>query len=254
MKKLVSVIISVAMLASNMSITALAYDKGNGSGTDTIIKYDVNGDSKIDVSDIVKLQKYILGVDTLTYAQFLSADIDNNREVDIFDLGLFKRAFIENSEALVGDEELVAYLKQWSEKSIDDFKAKDNESVLESADDLMLITDGDDMNYSFIYNGNEFRAEYTEDHWKIYDSYRVDSAKDMSYICEMLISEHPIHGKDMVSYRTADDMAYEWIQHNLVFALVNNVPEILERAKDVDFNPEDQGKSVLDYYLEYKKS
>ena len=72
----------------------------------------------------------------------------------------------------------------------------------------------------------------------------------MIIICEALKTEHPIHSADYESYRTAEDMAYEWIQHNLAYELLSDDSEWKYHAKDVDINPEDQGKSVYDLYRE----
>ena len=52
----------------------------------------------------------------------------------------------------------------------------------------------------------------------------------------------------MVSYRDAEDMAYEWLQHNLAYKLLPETSSWKENVKDVDLNPEDQGKSLLELY------
>lgn len=70
----------------------------------------------------------------------------------------------------------------------------------------------------------------------------------MIAICQALIDIHPIHGKDMISYRTADDMAYEWVQHNIVYTLLPEDNLWKEHAKHVDLNPEDQGKNIKEIY------
>lgn len=49
---------------------------------------DVDMDDTVTVTDIIKLQKYVLGIEELDSEQFVRADIDCNGEVDIFDLGL----------------------------------------------------------------------------------------------------------------------------------------------------------------------
>ena len=122
-------------------------------------------------------------------------------------------------------------------------------SLLSSPEDIGLEnTDGVGSHYSFIYDGMEFTAVYTEDNWKIIDSYRVPDINDMIIICEALIAEHPIHGADFVSYRTADDMAFEWMQHNAAYAILPEGSEWLSHAKDVDLDPNDQGKTFIEIY------
>ncbi|MBP3274595.1 MAG: hypothetical protein J6L93_06295, partial [Butyrivibrio sp.] len=83
--------------------------------------------------------------------------------------------------------------------------------ILKSAADIELTdTDGNGKNYHFYYAGDDFTAIYTTDNWKVKNSYKIHSEADMIIICQALIDEHPVHGKDMESYRTAEDMAYEW--------------------------------------------
>ena len=110
--------------------------------------------------------------------------------------------------------------------------------------------DGKETNYSFKYEGQTFTAIYTEDNWKIIDSYKIKNKKDMMVICKALIDIHPIHGKDMNSYRTVEDMAYEWEQHNIAYSILPDDNTWKENAKDVDLNPEDQGKSIVEFYEE----
>ena len=110
----------------------------------------------------------------------------------------------------------------------------------------------DEYNYLFDYNGEPFKATYTYDNWTIYDSYRVKNVHDMTLICQGLIDLYPVHGSDRVSYRSADDMAYEWLQHNYAYELL---PEsgFKQMAKDVDFDPDDQGKSLQELYQSRKQ-
>ena len=143
-----------------------------------------------------------------------------------------------------------------AEKPADEVAAADDDdelqgSLLRSPEDIGLKnTDGTGTYYSFIYDGMEFTAIYTEDNWKIMDSYRVPDINDMIFICEALIAEHPIHGADMASYRTADDMAFEWMQHNAAYSVLPEGSEWLSHAKDVDLDPYDQGKSFIEIYEE----
>ncbi len=113
-------------------------------------------------------------------------------------------------------------------------------------------TDGLGSNYSFNYGGMDFIAQFTVDqasgkeNWKIIDSYRVRNKSDMKVICQALIDLHPVHGKDMVSFRTAADMADEWDLHNLAYDVLPEGRQ-KQRAKDVDLDPDDQGRTLSDF-------
>ena len=50
--------------------------------------------------------------------------------------------------------------------------------------------------------------------------------------------------------RTPEDLASEWEQHNLAFALLPEGVDLKESARHVDLNPEDQGKSILEFARE----
>lgn len=135
------------------------------------------------------------------------------------------------------------------------FSTSDDVTVITAPDEDELVievvsTDGGQRNYSFNYSGEDFSVVYTTDHWKIIDSYKITSASDMEVICQALINIHPIHGVDMVSYRTAEDMAYEWLQHNVAYEYLPDDNPWKAKCKDVDFNPEDQGKTFYEIYEE----
>ncbi|MBR3133112.1 MAG: hypothetical protein IKG42_03455 [Clostridia bacterium] len=122
------------------------------------------------------------------------------------------------------------------------------EELVESQIIIELKRIKNSNNYSFIYDGEEFIASYSNDNWHITDSYKIKDNSDIIVICQALIDCHPIHGSDMVSYRTAEDMAYEWIQHNIAYEFLPENSSWKNNTKDVDLNPEDQGKSFLDMY------
>ena len=123
------------------------------------------------------------------------------------------------------------------------------ESVYEPELDIELKdVDGNMNTFSFIYKDETYKAIYTDDNWKIIDSYKIRNKKDIIKICQRLTDVHPIHGKDMISYRTADDLAYEWIQHNIAYDILPNDNKWKLNAKDVDFNPEDQGRNIIELY------
>ncbi|WP_026663425.1 hypothetical protein [Butyrivibrio proteoclasticus] len=121
--------------------------------------------------------------------------------------------------------------------------------ILTSTADIGLTdSDGKGKNYVFTYGDSIYTAIYWDDHWKIMDSYLIGNSNDMIIICQALIDLHPIHGADHESYRTADDMAYEWLQHNIAYEFLPEDNVWRQKSKDVDFNPDDQGKSFIEIY------
>ena len=128
-----------------------------------------------------------------------------------------------------------------------------SEALLSSAEDLELKTT-DDLKYSFIYGGEVFNAVFTpsSENWKIVDSYKIVNHQDMIIICQALSDAHPIHTVGGSGVRTPEDMVFEWEQHNLAWSLLPEGAKWKENAKDVDINPEDQGKSIIDFYKERK--
>ena len=120
---------------------------------------------------------------------------------------------------------------------------------LTSTADIGLTNyDGMGVKYYFTYQGEEFRAQYQNDCWTIYDSYKITNKSDMEIICQALIDVHPVHGKDLTSYRTAEDMAYEWEQHNLAYKYLPEDNAYRESAGNVDLDPYDQGRSFEEIY------
>lgn len=133
-----------------------------------------------------------------------------------------------------------------------DYKNNENSDkvqALKSTKDIQLFdVDGNSKNYEFKYNNETYTAEYTKDNWHINNSYKITDEQDIIIICQALIDEHKIHGKDMVSYRTAEDMAYEWLQHNTAYELLPEDNSWKNNAKDVDLDPADQGRGLIDMY------
>ncbi len=124
-------------------------------------------------------------------------------------------------------------------------------SFLTSADDIDLhATDDSGAYFAFVYNGEEFTALYFPDNWRIYDSYKIKDEDDIILICQALKDIYPIHSADYQSYRTAEDMAYEWLQHNIAYNILPDSSSWKESAKDVDIDPKDQGKSVYQMFLD----
>ncbi|SEK63490.1 hypothetical protein SAMN04487770_102134 [Butyrivibrio sp. ob235] len=126
--------------------------------------------------------------------------------------------------------------------------SNEDDGILSSSADINLHDDGSGKNYTFTYNGEDFSAIYIEDNWKIIDSYKINSVSDMLYICQALIDEKPVHGRDMQSYRDAEDMAYEWVQHNMAYQILPDGNDMKAHAKDVDFDPQDQNKDFDEIY------
>ncbi len=137
-----------------------------------------------------------------------------------------------------------------SDKNNKDDSIVIQEPTFESTIDSIQIVDvdGNDTNYEFIYHEEIFKVYYVYDNWKIYDSYKIKNQADMKIICQALIDIHPIHGRDRVSYRTADDMVYEWVQHNIAYEILPEESKWRNNAKNVDFDPDDQGKSLKEMF------
>ena len=121
---------------------------------------------------------------------------------------------------------------------------EDEEPILEDIE----IKDIDGKNYSFTYKGKEFKVQYTTDNWKIIDSYKISNKEDITLICKKLIEIHPIHTRDLNDYRTAEDMASEWIKHNIAYFVLPDDSDLKDNAKDVDLDPKDSGKSLAEMY------
>lgn len=128
-------------------------------------------------------------------------------------------------------------------------QAGDEEQTKASADDINLRdVDGGGWNYLFTYKGEDYTAIYYYDNWCVYDSYKITSGRAMKKICQALIDEHPVHGSDYESFRTAKDMVYEWKQHNIAYAVLPDDNPWKTTTGNVDFDPEDQGKNVSELY------
>lgn len=128
-------------------------------------------------------------------------------------------------------------------------QAGDEGQAGQAASDINLRdVDGGGWNYRFTYKGEDYTAIYYYDNWCVYDSYKITSGRAMKKICQALIDEHPVHGSDYESFRTAKDMVYEWKQHNIAYAVLPDDNPWKTTTGNVDFDPEDQGKSVSELY------
>ena len=121
--------------------------------------------------------------------------------------------------------------------------------ILQSTDDLSLNdVDGRKTNFTFLYKNEVFNATYTKDNWHIEDSYKINNKNDIIIICKALTDIYPIHGKDMKSFRTIDDLVYEWEEHNIAYDFLPKDSIWKENAKSVDLDPEDQGRNIKEIY------
>ena len=114
--------------------------------------------------------------------------------------------------------------------------------------DTLSINKIDDNNYEFVYKDEVFKTVYTNGSWKVYNSYKITNSNDIKKICKTLIDIYPVYGRDGASYRTEIDMAYEWLQHNIVYEILPEGNLFKESAKDVDLDPDDQGKNFIEIY------
>ncbi len=122
-------------------------------------------------------------------------------------------------------------------------------SNLSSPEDINLRSD-DGWSYYFTYKDEDYYAEYSSDTWKIYNSYRIKSPRDILLICKALDAEHRVPSRDYESFRTPADMAFEWEQHNIAYEQLPEDNSWRANAKNVDLDPEDQGKTFKDIYEE----
>ena len=116
-------------------------------------------------------------------------------------------------------------------------------------------TDGQGRDFTFELNGQTFRAKFSyrydgKENWRVFDSYKITNESDMIAVCTALISVHTIRGRDLSSLRTPQDMTEEWKIHNSVYEMLGE-GDIKEHCKDVDFDPDDQGKGYADYFKQY---
>lgn len=157
--------------------------------------------------------------------------------------------FMEESSAVSEQPDSIIPEDESSVSEAEIAYTEDQNSILSSPEDIALTdTDGEGTRYSFTYGDETYYAVYTPDNWKIIDSYKITNRSDMIIICEALRDIYPIHGSDMESFRTAEDMAYEWVQHNIAYTILPPGSPWRDNARDVDINPADQGKSMIEMY------
>ena len=151
-----------------------------------------------------------------------------------------------NSKEIKSDNDNIVEV---SKENDENYINEDEKGYIDNIQEINLHDiDGNEKNYLFTYKGENYSAIYTKDNWHIVDSYKITNEKDMEIICQALINIHPIHGKDKISFRNVQDLVYEWVQHNIAYNLLPEDNKWKTNAKDVDFNPEDQGKNLKDFY------
>ncbi len=64
----------------------------------SVIKGDVNADGAFNISDLVLLQKWLLGVPDTKLKNWQAGDLCEDNRLDIFDLCLMRRALVSGSE------------------------------------------------------------------------------------------------------------------------------------------------------------
>lgn len=119
---------------------------------------------------------------------------------------------------------------------------------------ITLTPKGNDE-YTFVYNSHTFTAQFSvygenRENWRVTDSYLITDREVITAVCQALINEKKVHGKDLTSYRTASDMSDEWSLHNLAYQHLSE-GSAKQHAKDVDLNTDDQGKTLMDYLRKY---
>ena len=165
--------------------------------------------------------------------------------------GLPSRAFNKLEELLSapGADGESGESEGWGGWSLPSLGSLFSASELSSVDDVVLVpTDDYACGYVFDYGGEEFIAYFDTYSWRVYDSYKITNHGDIVTICQALINVHPVYGADWESLRTAEDMAYEWEQHNLAYRMLPVNSRWHDDAKDVDLDPYDQGKSFNEIY------
>jgi len=180
---------------------------------------------------IIKILKIIIGIIAVSVIFFI---IQTNKSND----GEIINTPSENEDTI----EIAVKNKPVEENTIETNMGVKPEKI------EVIDTDGQGKNYTFMYENEHFTAIYSKENWQIKDSYKINDLEDITKICQALIDIHPIHGNDMKSYRTAQDMANEWFQHNIAYFALPDGNDWKEHAKHVDLNPEDQGKNLIEMY------
>lgn len=133
------------------------------------------------------------------------------------------------------------------------FSYEEGDMLLDDMPEILYShSDGVYDYYTFAYGDGSFTVLQEYDNWKVFDSYRIRNSRDIELICRSFIALYPVHGRDLESYRTAEDMTYEWLQHNIAYGFAEDDDALRESAANVDLDPEEQDMNMLAIYLNHK--
>ena len=79
---------------NNNSGSSATATTGTTTGTETALPGDANADGKVQIADVVTLNKYLVGAGKLTARGAKNADMDDNGRLDAVDAVLLKRIFV----------------------------------------------------------------------------------------------------------------------------------------------------------------
>ena len=151
----------------------------------------------------------------------------------------------------VGIVVVTDFVSKYDDQRTETMIPKDDDIGKTDSDVGVVLEDtGDGSHYQFVCNGKVFDVVYTKDNWKVMNSCEITDKSDMYMICEALLAEHKIHGRDYQSYRTASDMVTEWHYHNFVYKFLSDDSKWKTDSKNVDFDPKDQNKSLVEFFEE----
>jgi len=85
---------TVATTVTEAATTAATTTEAENPG-DLVIPGDLNDDNSVTVTDVVIMNKYLLGMEKLTNAQFAKADMNADGKVNVFDLVIMKRTILK---------------------------------------------------------------------------------------------------------------------------------------------------------------
>lgn len=152
--------------------TMIAASKGENYVADTTVKGDVNGDGQFNISDIVILQKWLLGVPDTSIAGEKAADLCEDGIIDVFDL-------VEMRKLLVSADNLCANEDNWN-NWVDTSAGADGEMTYTSNGVKMQVNAGDEYewNAQFFYEGITLEQGSV---YKISFDYKADSEQSTSF-------------------------------------------------------------------------
>lgn len=83
---------------SSMACTGMVVKDANGSNRDVVVRGDVNGTGKVDLSQLVRLAKVVKGDDTLEGPYFLAGDLTSDGRISISDVVAEARLFVQATQ------------------------------------------------------------------------------------------------------------------------------------------------------------